>query len=207
MTDTGRRVFSDAKLVVASHNQGKVTEICDLLEPLGITAISAAELGLPEPEETGSSFIENAELKARAAATASNLPALSDDSGLCVAALGNAPGIYSARWAGPDRDFAIAMQRVADALLLSGTKDRSAFFVCALSLAWPDGHIESFEGRVHGDILWPPRGDKGFGYDPIFRAQGHAFSFGEMEPQDKHAISHRADAFAQLLTACFPVPS
>lgn len=204
VNDTGRRVFSGSRLVVASHNQGKVTEICDLLEPLGITALSAAELDLPEPEETGATFIENAELKARAAATASQLPALSDDSGLCVRALGDAPGIYSARWAGPDRDFAIAMQRLADALLLSGTKDRSAYFVCALSLAWPDGHAESFEGRVDGDILWPPRGEKGFGYDPVFRAKGHKISFGEMEPQDKHAISHRADAFAQLLAACFP---
>lgn len=197
------RRFAGDRLVVASHNKGKVSEISDLLAPLGIEAVAASALGLPEPEETGDSFIANAELKALAAARASQLPALADDSGLCVTALGDAPGLYSARWAGPDRDFSKAMKQVADALLMGQNPDRSARFVCALSLAWPDGHADSFEGRVHGRIIWPPRGDRGFGYDPIFLADGQALSFGEMDPVKKHAISHRADAFAQLLAACF----
>ena len=187
------------RLIIASHNQGKVTEIADLLAPFKLDVISAAALDLPEPEETGQTYIANAELKALAAAKAANLPALADDSGLSVTALGGAPGIYSARWAGERKDFTHAMTRVADAMLLSGTNDRSAEFVCALSLAWPDGHIISFEGRVGGTIIWPARGTKGFGYDPIFMPTGYDITFGEMEPEKKHAMSHRAVAFAQLV--------
>ena len=191
--------LKNQKLIIASHNQGKVKEIGDLLAPFGLDVISAGALNLPEPEETGTSYIANAELKARAASQAANLPALADDSGLSVTALGGAPGIYSARWAGETKDFNHAMKRVADALLLSGTTDRSAEFVCALSLAWPDGHIVSFEGRVGGTIAWPARGDKGFGYDPIFVPTGHSITFGEMAPEKKHAMSHRAVAFSQLV--------
>ena len=191
--------LKNQKLIIASHNQGKVKEIGDLLDPFGLDVISAGALNLPEPEETGTSYIANAELKALAASQAANLPALADDSGLSVTALGGAPGIYSARWAGETKDFDHAMRRVADALLLSGTTDRSAEFVCALSLAWPDGHIVSFEGRVGGTIAWPARGDKGFGYDPIFVPTGHNITFGEMAPEKKHAMSHRAVAFSQLV--------
>ena len=191
--------LKNQKLIIASHNQGKVKEIGDLLDPFGLDVISAGALNLPEPEETGTSYIANAELKALAASQAANLPALADDSGLSVTALGGAPGIYSARWAGETKDFNHAMRRVADALLLSGTTDRSAEFVCALSLAWPDGHIVSFEGRVGGTIAWPARGDKGFGYDPIFVPTGHSITFGEMAPEKKHAMSHRAVAFSQLV--------
>ena len=191
--------LKNQKLIIASHNQGKVKEIGDLLDPFGLDVISAGALNLPEPEETGTSYIANAELKALAASQAANLPALADDSGLSVTALGGAPGIYSARWAGETKDFNHAMTRVADALLLSGTTDRSAEFVCALSLAWPDGHIVSFEGRVGGTIAWPARGDKGFGYDPIFVPTGHNITFGEMAPEKKHAMSHRAVAFSQLV--------
>ena len=191
--------LKNQKLIIASHNQGKVKEIGDLLAPFGLDVISAGALNLPEPEETGTSYIANAELKALAASQAANLPALADDSGLSVTALGGAPGIYSARWAGETKDFNYAMKRVADALLLSGTTDRSAEFVCALSLAWPDGHIVSFEGRVGGTIAWPARGDKGFGYDPIFVPTGHTITFGEMAPEKKHAMSHRAVAFSQLV--------
>ncbi len=190
----------DQKLIIASHNKGKVREIADLLAPFGLDVISAGELNLPEPEETGLTYIENAELKALAAAKAANLPALADDSGLSVNALGGAPGIYSARWAGSDKDFDHAMRRVADALLLSGTTDRTAEFVCALTLAWPDGKKLSFEGRVAGTIVWPARGDKGFGYDPIFVPTGHTITFGEMDPDKKHAMSHRAIAFDKLVS-------
>ncbi|MEQ9146239.1 MAG: RdgB/HAM1 family non-canonical purine NTP pyrophosphatase [Parvibaculaceae bacterium] len=197
---TGRSL-KGARLVVASHNPGKVREIGDLLTPFGIDAVSAGELGLPEPEETGTTFRANAELKARAAAEASGLPALADDSGLCVTALGGDPGIYSARWAGPGKDFAVAMQKVEDALQKTGSPDRSAAFVCGLALAWPDGHVDYFEGRVGGTLVWPPRGDKGFGYDPVFVADGYDITFGEMDPDAKHAISHRADAFRQLTDA------
>ncbi len=196
------RRFSEDTLVVASHNPGKVREIADLLAPFGLRrVVSAGDLGLPEPEETGATFIANADLKARAAATASGHPALADDSGLEVAALNGAPGIYSARWAGPGKDFAVAMERVQTAL--GNATDRSANFTCALCLAWPDGHAESFEGRVFGDLVWPPQGDKGFGYDPIFRPSGHTLTFAEMEPTAKHAMSHRAAAFRQLVAACF----
>lgn len=197
-----RKLSPEDRLVIASHNPGKVTEISDLLRPLDISVIGAAELKLEEPEETGQTFIENAVLKATLAAKAANMPALADDSGLVVNALGGAPGIYSARWAGPNKDFSHAMRRVSEALLLGGNPDRSCAFVCALTLAWPDGHTESFEGRVAGTITWPARGDKGFGYDPIFTPHGHNITFGEMDPDQKHAMSHRADAFSQLLNSC-----
>lgn len=195
------RHFDEKKLVIASHNPGKVREIADLLRPFGVDVVSANELDLPEPEETEDTFIRNALLKANAAAQASGLPALSDDSGLAVSALDGAPGIYSARWAGPDKDFIIAMEKVEE--LMRGAEDRSAKFVCALALAWPDGHTEVFEGTVSGDITWPPLGDKGFGYDPIFIAEGESITFAEMDPERKHAMSHRADAFSQLVAACF----
>ena len=200
------RRFTEPRLVLASHNPGKLREIDDLLGPLGIETLSAGQLGLPEPEETGTTFVANAELKALAAARGAGMPALADDSGLAVDALEGAPGIYSARWAGPEKDFAAAMQLVEDGLMdaaRAGYPDRRARFVCVLSLAWPDGHVESFEGRVLGALTWPPRGDKGFGYDPIFVADGMTTTFAEMEPDAKHAISHRADAFAKLLAACF----
>ena len=197
------RKFDGNKLVVASHNSGKVAEITDLLVPYNLAVVSAAEQGLDEPEETGTSFVENAELKARAAALAAGLPSLADDSGLAVAALDGAPGIYSARWAGPTKDFPMAMQRVEDQL--AGQEDRSAQFICALSLCWPDGHCETFQGSVQGTMVWPPRGDRGFGYDPVFLPIGGKQTFGEMEPDAKHTISHRADAFRQLIGACFDV--
>lgn len=197
------RRFTDDRLVIASHNKGKVTEIAELLAPLGVTVSSAGDLGLPEPVEDGETFEANAILKARAAATASGLPALADDSGLAVTALGGAPGIYSARWAetGDGRDFLAAMERVQ--VELGDHADRSAKFVCVLALAWPDGHVEAFEGAVAGNIVWPPRGDRGFGYDPIFRPAGDERTFGEFDPDEKHAISHRAVAFRKLLDACF----
>jgi len=197
-----RKFNAKDRLVIASHNSGKVREITDLLQPLGIQIIGAADLGLIEPEETGQTFIENAVLKAELAAQASGLPALADDSGLVVNALGGAPGIYSARWAGPDKDFTHAMRRVSEALLLGGNPDRSCSFVCALALSWPDGHTESFEGRVAGTVTWPARGERGFGYDPIFTPNGYSQTFGEMDPEHKHAMSHRADAFSQLLSSC-----
>jgi XTP/dITP diphosphohydrolase len=190
------------KLVIASHNEGKVREIGELLEPLGIAVTSAAALGLPEPEETGQSFAENAALKARAAAERAQLPALADDSGLSVAALGGAPGIHSARWAEDGegrRDFGRAMEKVQESL--ADSEDRSAAFVCALAMAQPDSSCEIFEGRVEGQIVWPPRGSHGFGYDPIFLPDGYNLTFGEMEPSEKHAISHRARAFAKLMAA------
>jgi len=195
------RRFTDGKLVIASHNAGKVREIGDLMRPFGVEVVSAGDLGLPEPEETGDTFVANALLKAHAAAEGSGLPALADDSGLAVNALDGAPGIYSARWAGPGKDFKVAMEKVEE--LLRGAEDRSAKFVCALALAWPDGHAEVFEGTVAGEITWPPAGNKGFGYDPIFTADGETITFGEMEPEMKHALSHRADAFAKLVRACF----
>lgn len=202
-----RRLSHGERLCVASHNAGKVREIRALIEPFGMTAISAGELDLPEPEETEKTFIGNAELKARAAAEASKLPSLSDDSGLEVHGLGGAPGIYSARWAGPEKNFDIAMEKVMAEL---GARDhlsdekRSANFTCALSLAWPDGACVSFEGKVFGHLVWPMRGDRGFGYDPIFVAEGRSETFGEMDPEEKHAISHRAAAFAQFKAACLP---
>ena len=191
-----------ARLVVASHNVGKVREIDDLLRPLGLDTIAAADLGLAEPEETGSSFAGNARLKALAAAKASGLPALADDSGLVVDALDGAPGIHSARWAGPDRDFALAMRNLEERLQARGAlipAARRAHFVCALCLACPDGEAEVFEGRVDGILVWPPRGSKGFGYDPVFQVDGHGLTFGEMAPEEKHAMSHRARAFAKFV--------
>lgn len=195
----GRRL-EPGRLVLATHNPGKVREIAALLGPFGMDVVAAGDLGLPEPEETGSTFAANAALKALAAATASGLPALADDSGLCVDALGGAPGIYSARWAGPTKDFAVAMQRVHDAI---ADGSDGAHFVCALTLAWPDGHFETYEGRVCGAIVWPPRGTLGFGYDAMFVADGMTETFGQIDPHIKHAMSHRAQAFAQLVAACF----
>lgn len=209
------RKLEPGRLVIASHNPGKVHEIAELLGPHGVEPVSAAELDLPEPDEIGVSFIENADLKARAAADLAGLPALADDSGLCVEALGDRPGIFSARWAYPDphvlpaagpgevtgeRDFDLAMRRVQDELeALGPDASRNAHFVCALALVWPDGHAEWFEGRVDGTLVWPPRGDRGFGYDPMFVPAGHEQTFGEMDPAEKHRISHRADAFAKLV--------
>lgn len=198
------RKLAPGKLVIASHNPGKVREIRALLGPYGIEPVSAAELDLPEPDETGVTFVANAELKALQAADLSGLPALADDSGLCVEALNGDPGIFSARWAGETRDFRIAMQRVEDRLAaLPPETGRDAHFVCALALAWPDGHVEWFEGRADGVLVWPPRGDQGFGYDPMFVPNGHEITYGEMEPEAKHAMSHRADAFRQLVSAVF----
>lgn len=194
------RQFSGNKLVIASHNKGKVREIGDLLAPFGVETLSAGDLDLPEPVEDGDSFIANAEIKALAAAMASGLPALADDSGLAVDALDGAPGIYSARWAGPEKDFSLAMKTVMEKV---GDGEKGAHFVCALTLAWPDGHRESFEGKVFGSLTWPMRGDKGFGYDPIFIPTGHDRTFAEMDPFDKHAMSHRANAFQLLIDACF----
>lgn len=195
------RKFAGGKLVIASHNKGKVREIQDLLAPFGAEVISAGALGLAEPVEDGATFVANAEIKALAAATASGLPALADDSGLCVHALDNQPGIYSARWAGPDKDFALAMAEVQKGL--DGAIDLSAHFACALTIAWPDGHMESFEGTVQGAMTWPPRGDKGFGYDPTFVPEGFDATFAQMDPAQKHAMSHRARAFEKLVQACF----
>ncbi|URW74671.1 RdgB/HAM1 family non-canonical purine NTP pyrophosphatase [Sphingomonas donggukensis] len=198
------RKLAPGKLVIASHNPGKVREIRALLEPHGMQVVSAAELDLPEPEETGTTFVANAELKALQAADLSGLPALADDSGLCVDALGGDPGIFSARWAGEAKDFDLAMRLVNEQLEAKGPDTpRDAHFVCALALAWPDGHVEWFEGRVEGTLVWPPRGAYGFGYDAMFVRDGDEQSFGEIDPDAKHAISHRADAFAQLVTAVF----
>ena len=195
------RQFDGNTLLVASHNEGKVKEIKDLLKNLRIQVVSARNLGLAEPEETGATFRENAELKAGLASQAANLPALADDSGLAIEALGGEPGIFSARWGGESRDFNLAMEKVEKRL--AGNKNRSAAFVCALSLSWPDGHFETFEGKVNGSLCWPPRGERGFGYDPIFIASGMDLTFGEINPALKHSISHRADAFRQLSEACF----
>ena len=189
------------RLVVASHNRGKVVEIADLLTPFELEVVSAGEFGLPEPEETGLTYAENAAIKALASTRAAGYPALADDSGLSVTALGGEPGIHSARWAGPDRDFGVAMAKVQDAL--GDAEDRSAAFICDLCLAWPDGRTRHFEGRMEGTLVWPPRGDRGFGYDPMFLPDGYDETFGEMDPDQKHAISHRAEAFRQLVAACF----
>ena len=201
------RKLAPGKLVIASHNRGKLREIGELLKPFGIETVSAGALDVPEPEETGVSFIANAELKARFSADLTGLPALADDSGLCVEALGGEPGIFSARWAelgDGSRDFNEAMRRVHDRLAEKGEDvGRDAHFVCALSIAWPDGHVETFEGRVDGLLVWPPRGEHGFGYDPMFQPYGHDITFGEMDPAAKHAMSHRADAFAKLVKAVF----
>jgi len=197
------RQLRPGKLVIASHNQGKVREIRELLAPYGVEPVSAAELDLPEPEETGTTFVANAELKALQAADLSGLPALADDSGLCVDALNGDPGIFSARWAGEGRDFAAAMGLVEQNLSRIENAPRDAHFVCALALAWPDGHIEWFEGRVEGTLVWPPRGANGFGYDPMFLPDGHEQTFGEMAAAEKTPLTHRADAFRQLVAAVF----
>lgn len=203
-----RRLESGTRLVVASHNQGKLREIADLVRPHGLDVVSAAELGVSEPEETEATFAGNARLKALHSATATGLPALSDDSGLEVAALDGAPGIYSARWAGPAKDFDFAMKKVREALVeRDAWRDGAmpgprANFTAALCLAWPDGATRVFEGKVFGQLVWPPRGSRGFGYDPMFLADGETLTFGEMEPAAKHAISHRARAFRLFVEAC-----
>jgi XTP/dITP diphosphohydrolase len=199
------------KLVIATHNAGKLKEMRELLAPYGVAALSAAELGLPEPEETGASFIANAEIKARAAADRAKIPALSDDSGLCVHALDGAPGINSARWAGASRDFDAAMKKIEDALRATDARPPfKAHFACALALAFPQGEVRSFEGKVFGELVFPPRGSLGFGYDPIFLPEGFTQTFGEIAPQEKHGIpadgspglSHRARAFQIFARAC-----
>jgi XTP/dITP diphosphohydrolase len=189
-----------AKLVVATHNPGKARELAEILENR-FQLVTAGELGLGEPEETESTFVGNALIKARAAADASGLPALADDSGLSVAALDGAPGVHSARWAGPDRDFTAAMAKVEARLDETDGEDVSAWFTCALALAWPEGPAVVVEGRIDGSLAFPPRGTRGFGYDPIFIPAGHDLTFGEMEPAKKDAMSHRARAFAKLKAA------
>jgi XTP/dITP diphosphohydrolase len=200
-----RKLQSGTRLVVASHNPGKIREINDLIRPYGLTAVSAGELGISEPEETETTFAGNARLKALHSAMASGLPALSDDSGLEVETLGGDPGVYSARWAGAAKDFNYAMQRVEQALqekLAYDPESRRANFTAVLCLAWPDGETEVFEGKVFGHLVWPPRGDNGFGYDPMFLPDEGELTFGEMEPEAKHAVSHRARAFALFVAAC-----
>jgi XTP/dITP diphosphohydrolase len=197
-----RRLDRGAQLVLASHNPGKLVELTDLLRPHGVAVISAGALGLPEPVEDAPDFFGNARIKALAATRVSGLPALADDSGFCVAALRGAPGVHSARWAGEAKDFAAAMARVHREM--ADAEDRRAWFVAALCLAWPDQHTETFVGRIDGTTTWPPRGAKGFGYDPMFVPDGCAITFGEMDAAEKHRVSHRARAFAQMLAACFP---
>jgi len=192
-----------ARLVIASHNEGKVREIAELFAPFGIETVPASSLGLIEPDETATSFADNAKLKAIAAAKGSGLLALADDSGLEIAALGGSPGIHSARWGGEAKDFALAMARVAQELEASGASNARANFTCALALAAPDGSAEVFEGEIFGTIAWPPRGARGFGYDPIFVPDGYDETFGEMDPELKHAISHRARAFEKLMLAVY----
>ena len=196
------RLFREPQLVIATHNDGKFKEIAELLNPFGIEALSATALGLPEPAEDGNTFIANAEIKARAAVSGIGKPALSDDSGLVVPALDGAPGIHSARWAGSGKNFTTAMKRINQEL---GSKDRSAYFVAALALAWPDGHLEVFQGTINGALVWPPRGENGFGYDPMFLPEGYEITFGEFEPSAKHPISHRAEAFRQLTEQCLSI--
>ena len=207
---THRRI--DGQLVIATHNPGKLREMRELLAPYGVTATSAGERGLFEPEETGTTFRDNARIKAQSAAHATGLPAFADDSGLVVDALDGAPGIHSARWAGPDKDFARAMATIEDKLAAQGASDagrRRAHFVSALCVAWPDGHVEDFEARVDGTLVWPPRGTAGFGYDPMFLPDGYDKTFGEMSADEKHGLpprglglSHRARAFIKLAEAC-----
>ncbi len=198
------RKLPPGTLVIASHNSGKVKEINELLLPYGVDAVSAAALGLPVPEETENTFLGNARIKALAAATASGLPALADDSGMEVAALGGRPGVHTADWAETPagRDFYTAMERVLRELEETGSDDRRARFVCCLCLAWPDGHVEAFLGKIEGALEFPPRGTMGFGFDPIFVPEGYAQTFAELDPAAKQAISHRADAFAKLVAAC-----
>lgn len=195
-----RRLSPGARLVLATHNPGKVRELAEMLRPHGVEVVSAGTLGLPEPVEDAPDFVGNAQLKALAAARGSGLPSLADDSGFSAAALGGAPGVLSARWAGPSKDFAAAMARVHRDM---AGDDRRAWFTCALSLAWPDGATATFLGRVEGTVAWPPRGGQGFGYDPIFVPRGRSETYGEMDPAQKHATSHRARAMAQLRLSCF----
>jgi XTP/dITP diphosphohydrolase len=205
------RRLGTEKLVIATHNAGKLREISALLGPHGVDCVSAGDLGLPEPEETGTTFVENALIKARAAAEAANLPALADDSGLSVAALEGRPGVYTADWAErqwfegePGRDWYMAMGKVEGMLCERGADvDRSAWFSCVLAIAWPDGDCAVYEGRIDGSLTWPPRGTLGFGYDPVFIPQGRDRTFAEIDPAEKHAISHRADAFAKLVAEQF----
>ena len=196
-----RQLEPGGRLVIATHNPGKLREIAELLRPHAVEAVSAGELGLPEPEEDAPDFAGNARIKACAAAS-TGLPALADNSGFCVAALGGAPGIYSARWAGPGKDFAGAMRRVHEQL--GDAPDRRAWFMCAICLAWPDGRTATFLGRAGGTVIWPPRGDKGFGYDPMFVPNGRTETYGEMDQSLKHATSHRALAMAQFFKSCLP---
>jgi len=200
------RKLAVKRLIVATHNAGKLIEINALLAPYAIEAVSAGDLGLNDPEETGKTFAANAAIKAHAAATATNLPALADDSGLAVTALKGAPGIYSARWAGPGKDFAAAMAKVEQGLKDAGAADYSAKFVCTLCLAWPDGHEDFFTGEVHGTLSFPPRGEQGFGYDPIFVPDGYEKTFAEMDRSEKQTLSHRARAFAAMEAACLSSP-
>ena len=212
------RKLEPSQIVVASHNKGKITEIIELLEPFGFDIQSAAELNLPEPEETGLTFEANAEIKALASAQTTNLPSLADDSGFCVDALNGDPGIYSARWSGPNRDFSFAMQQVEEQLLLANAttpQQRRAKFVAVLCLAWPDNHTEFYRGEVEGIVVHPPRGNMGFGYDPIFQPDGYSITFGEMNSQQKHswslnkpnsALSHRARAFEKFARTCLKQP-
>lgn len=203
------RRLDGGRIVVATHNKGKLAEIRDLLAPHGIEAVSAGELGLPEPVEDGDTFEANAAIKALASATASGLPALADDSGLCVVALDGEPGIHSARWAGEDKDFARAMRNIEELLAARGATDRRGYFVAALCLAWPDGHTETVRGEIHGTLVWPPRGTAGFGYDPMFLPEGETRTFGEMSAEEKHGLkpgedglSHRARAFSLFARRC-----
>lgn len=195
------RKLEKGRLVAATHNKGKVRELKDLFEPAGMEVVSAIELDLPEPDETEQTFAGNALIKARAACEATGAPALSDDSGLEVTALGGMPGVHTAIWAGEPRDFYKAMEKVETLLQDIGAADRSARFVSTLAVVWPDGHEEVFEGTVEGQLVWPPRGERGFGFDPVFVAKGETETFGEMEPAKKHSMSHRADAFAKLKAA------
>ncbi len=203
------RKFTEKKLVIASHNPRKVHEINNLLSPFGVEVVSAGELGLPEPVEDGDTFSVNAELKARAAAKGADLPALADDSGLVVPVLDGDPGIYSARWAenptGSNKDFDYAMNKVRQAIKTKGInpEGQNAYFACSLSLCWPDQQVETLEGTVNGSLTFPPRGEKGFGYDSIFIPINYQLTFGEMDQNEKHRISHRADAFNKLVTLCF----
>lgn len=205
----GRRL--SGRIVIATHNAGKLREMRELLAPYGVEAVSAGELALGEPEETGADFTANALIKAQAAAHAAGLPAFADDFGLCVEALGGAPGIFSARWAGESKDFAAAMEQIRAEVEKTGAKKPwRAHFISALALVWPDGHVEQFEGRVDGDLVFPPKGTAGFGYDPCFKPDGHDRTFGEMTAEEKHgipadgsrALSHRARAFQALARGC-----
>ena len=199
-----QRVFEGNKLVIASHNEGKIKEIRDLLKPLKIDVLSAKDFKMIEPDENGVSFEENALIKSSFVSKQSGLPSLSDDSGICFPDLNNSPGIYSARWAGKNKNFSLAMLKVYHGLKKLKKPANNCFFICSLSLAWPDGYNVTVSGKVDGVFIWPPRGKKGFGYDPIFKPLGHNMTFAEMEPDFKHGISHRSFAFKKLIDLCFP---